>query len=404
MEPESPVDDASIEVQAPFDSARLSAEITRAIQAIREGLDSGAYETEGNLLSQSQTYRSKLAILQALVEMPEPVLEPDLCALAPRGHSFQAIEDALSLAPGKGLEMLEDLADLGLLQRELFNRIHLCPHCDVCHLNFRESCPVCGAIDVEIERMIHHFHCGYVGLESEFSKGIELVCTKCRQRLDQLGQDFERPHETYVCRAEGHLFEEPLVQVQCLRCRNLFSGGEIDPVSVYRYRPTELTMRAVELRRLTGLDVAQILYNQSLGLATREFLALEMQREMLRIKRYGGSFATAILSFDLHGKPYQMLREWPATMIRELGRILMASVRALDLVAIMDHTRIGLMLYETEEEGSSVVARRILAELESSVPSTPTGQPLSIRWRDATWDAVSELADVVAFFDGEEER
>jgi len=154
----------------------------------------------------------------------------------------------------------------------------------------------------------------------------------------------------------------------------------------------------------TGLDVAQILYNQNLGVATREFLALELQREMLRIKRYGGSFATAILSFDLHGQPYQILREWPATMIRELGRILVASVRALDLVALLDHTRMGLLLLETEEEGSSVVGKRILAELGSTVPATPTGQPLSLRWRDAIWDGASELGDVVAFFDMEEDR
>jgi len=404
MPPQPRIDDLEAEPGAPFDSARLSLEITRAIQAIRDGLDSGAYEASGNLLSQSQSYRSKLAVLQALVEMPEPLLEPDLSPHAPRGHSFAAIEDALALAPGQGLTMLEDLADLGLLQRELFNRIHLCPHCGVCHLNFRESCPSCGSIEVEIERLIHHFHCGYVGLESEFSQGLDLICPKCRQRLDQLGQDFERPHETYVCRADGHLFEEPLVQVQCLKCEQCFSGAEVEPASIYRYRPTELTMRAVELRRLTGLDVSQILYNQSLGLATREFLALEMQREMLRIKRHGGSFATAILSFDLHGKSYPILREWPATMIRELGRILIGSVRALDLVALLDHSRVGLMLYVTEEDGSTIVGKRILAELGDAVPSTPTGQPLSLRWRDAVWDATSELADVVAFFDVEEPR
>jgi hypothetical protein len=55
MEPDPLIDDASAEAQVPYDSARLSVEITRAIQAIREGIDSGAYESDGNLLAQSQS-------------------------------------------------------------------------------------------------------------------------------------------------------------------------------------------------------------------------------------------------------------------------------------------------------------------------------------------------------------
>ena len=64
----------------------------------------------------------------------------------------------------------------------------------------------------EIERMIQHFRCSYSGLESEFVEGLELVCPKCSRKLDTLGQDFDRPHEVYVCKAAGHLFEDPLLE------------------------------------------------------------------------------------------------------------------------------------------------------------------------------------------------
>ena len=107
------------------------------------------------------------------------------------GHSFADIEESLSLERGGGIDTLEELADLGILHREFLNRVNLCPKCACCQVNFRETCPVCQSLDLDVERILLHFACAYSGVESEFEHGLELVCPKCRVQLEQLGQDVD---------------------------------------------------------------------------------------------------------------------------------------------------------------------------------------------------------------------
>lgn len=58
--------------------------------------------------------------------------------MAALGHAFPGVDECLGLGPGDGLAVLEDLADLRLLERELVNRVHVCPKCRRCQIHFRE--------------------------------------------------------------------------------------------------------------------------------------------------------------------------------------------------------------------------------------------------------------------------
>ena len=346
----------------------------------------------------SELYRRKLDVLRSLLERRDAVLTPVPAPFAALGHAVPEVDERLGVAPGEGLNVLEDLADLGLLERELHNRIHVCPKCRRCQLNMREACPVCSSIDLDIERLIHHFHCAYSGLESEFENDLDLTCPKCRKPLRQLGQDFERPHETYVCRTAGHLFEQPYVEGQCLHCEHQFPGHELDVVRIYSYRPTLLTVRAVELGRLTGLDVTEIMFDADLQLATRGFLEIEIRRELLRVARHGGSFATAVLSFEANGRSYPVFREWPADTVRQMATVLASCFRTLDLVSKLDHAQLAVLLIETDQDVR--VGERALEALGELVFRTRTGVELRPVWRSRAWSAPkTSFEDVLAFYE-----
>jgi len=341
--------------------------------------------------------RDQLAVLQALVEAPEPVLEPALDPGVPRGHSFGTIEERLSIPPGRGLELLEELEELGLARRELFNTIHLCPRCERGQINFRKTCPACGSIDLDLEGRIRHLPCGHVGLESELTRGLELVCPKCRRDSSRQDEDFERLRDTWVCRDSGHRFDEPAVEGECLCCGHLFDGAKVEPTRVHRFRPTPLSTHAVEVRRLTGLGVHDVLCDPDCGLATRDLLTLAIRHEIRRRRRSGGSFSTATLTFRLGGRGYRIFREWPSYSTRELGKLLVASVRSRDLVARLDRSRVGFLLLDATETESRAVGERILAELDRHPPSTPAGQPLVPEWRVTSWAESAEPERIMAW-------
>ncbi len=348
----------------------------------------------------SKRYRGKLAILRALLSLSKPLLAPELDPSAPLGYAYRRVEAELSLAPGGGVGVLEELSDLSLLARELAGAVQVCPRCRHFHVHWRETCVGCGSIDIEIERLIHHFHCAYTGLEAEFQQGLDLHCPRCRRKLFQLGQDFEWPHDTYVCHECERIFEEPTLQGLCSVCAHAFPGRDAEQVKVWSYRPTPLTVRAVELNRLTGLDVSEIMFDSEVRLATRDYLALEIERECHRVRRYGGAFTGVLLAFTLGDREHPVFREWHSEAIRELGRMLSGSLRPLDLMARLSSARMALLLPETDEQGAAAVERRLLGLLAEARLCTRAGQELHPVWVARTWwDEKAEKNAVLSYFE-----
>jgi len=380
----NPPKNADPRTGAERDDDRLLGLLQEAVAAVDRLLE--ANELQGaSPLGYSKTQGRKVAVLRALVEAHEALLRPELDASAPLGHAYRSVETVLELEPGAGRSVLEELAHLGLLKRKLVNRVHTCPECGRCQLNFRETCVSCSSLGIEIERLVTHFHCAYTGLESEFAHDLELVCPRCRLQLYQLGQDFERPHDTYVCRECDRIFEEPILEAQCLGCARVFPSNEAEMVSLYSYGPTPLAVRAVELGRLTGLEVSEILYDSNVQLATRDFLALETEREIHRLHRYGGAFSVASLTFFRGPQEFAIFQEWSAQAVQQLAGVLTSTLRPLDLVARLSDSRFGLLLPETDERGAKAVRERLLQLISEVALTTRSGGALAPILRMSTW-------------------
>lgn len=133
----------------------------------------------------------------------------------------------------------EALCEEGLLQREFFDRFHVCARCDSARLHVREECSKCRSSDLVEEPYLHHFKCAFQGPESEFRRGNDLICPKCRRELSHFGFDYDRPGTMVVCRACGHAASEPAVGFVCLDCGAHADSESCATRDVYSYQLTE---------------------------------------------------------------------------------------------------------------------------------------------------------------------
>ena len=338
--------------------------------------------------SEDRPHKLQLSLLRALLRMRKGLVRPVPDPRAPLGHACPGVEHALRLQPGEGLAALEDLADLGLLSRELVNRVHVCPDCERAAINFRESCIDCGSLHIEVEPVLHHYRCAFTGLHSEFEQDLALVCPKCRRELYQIGRDFERPHETYTCRECRSLFEEPRLEGQCLACASVHPGVEVPTRDIHGYRPTALASEAVDQGRLTDLSVGELLFDKQLRLDTRGFLLLEARRETERLRRHGVPFSVGILTFEQPGseRPEPIFSDWDTAELTALGRRLSTSRSPLDVIARLDERRVGVLLPQTDADGAASVRDRLLERLEGLELEELPGPSLAPRWDTVTFD------------------
>ena len=180
------------------------------------------------------------ALLKAHVEVIGPALEPHM----PTGHFYPAVAKILGRT-AMDHECLEKLAAVGILAREVANRVRLCPECDDSRLNFRETCPKCGSMGILQEEMVTHFACAFSGPLQQFRRGGDLVCPKCQQHLRHIGVDYEKPSKLFTCFSCDFVFRDPSVEAQCLRCNCVCTPGQTIERAIYRFMVTPLAEQAV---------------------------------------------------------------------------------------------------------------------------------------------------------------
>ena len=124
-------------------------------------------------------------------------------------------------------------------RRTFFDRLHVCPRCGSARLNVREECAKCRSSNLTEESYLHHFTCAYQGPESEFRRGNDLVCPKCRRELTSFSIDYDRPGVMMVCGACAHAGSEPAIGFVCLDCCAHADGEGCGTRDMFSYQLTE---------------------------------------------------------------------------------------------------------------------------------------------------------------------
>jgi len=167
----------------------------------------------------------------------------DLCLKD--GFSYQEADEVLGTSGKQTVLTLEALSKEGILLKEKFRTILITPTGSV-QLMPVERCPYCDSGKVSRGQLIEHFHCGFIGLEEEFTSGLKQVCPKCHREIKLIGTDYRKPGARYVCNACHEIFPSPAIKCRCLKTDEVYSLEELRRVSLYSYRLNEAYRKRLE--------------------------------------------------------------------------------------------------------------------------------------------------------------
>lgn len=142
-------------------------------------------------------------------------------------------------------DVLEAWRRVGVLEPFFVDRVELCPRCGSLP-TFRPACRQCGSAAVENDVLIHHFACAHVGPVSDFEKGPDLVCPKCRQRQLIVNSDFDYVAGPYRCRECQWTDMELESMGRCLACGHQFPASEAKLQDLRGYHARRLEPLAID--------------------------------------------------------------------------------------------------------------------------------------------------------------
>jgi hypothetical protein len=166
-----------------------------------------------------------------------------------------------------GQQLLQRLADIGLVTESLFERIVSCPDCGTpSNVYLRFKCTQCGSIDISINRMIEHLQCGTIHQEDVFRVGKNLICPTCKKLLQSAGE-YRVIGVVCSCKNCHAHFEDPAESFFCRQCKKDFPLPKAIIVDVNAYSMTKTAL--AEARRFMGVNtLAKVLTENGLQVKT----------------------------------------------------------------------------------------------------------------------------------------
>jgi diguanylate cyclase (GGDEF)-like protein len=291
-------------------------------------------------------------------------LEPVVSSEARVGYYYPGVCTLLDCKPGHELRLLEVLAEMDCLARHPFDKVDLCPYCLDARLRLRRLCSYCRSSLIVRKEVLHHFTCGWVGIEDEAKQGADLICPKCEKTLRHLGIDYERTSESYYCTSCKKVFARPVEQLLSITCGRQIpiDGAMILPI--YAYSITRLGAQAAAKGSVEDLNIRKGITEKDTNLYTREYIERKMGELVNRYLRYRAGFAAVLIHLD----GYQ---DWVAgrghvtagTIRKTLSSVLRGETRGVDLPGLWDEDVFVLLLPQTGRRGASVLSRRYAARV-----------------------------------------
>lgn len=178
---------------------------------------------------------------------------PSINPAKPEGYSYDGIPH-LDWDTKHTTQVLDALVRKGYLNSELIDKLIVCQTCGSGNVRIIKSCPECGALRLHREGLIEHFSCGAVERQSAFeSKNGDLVCPKCKAKLQLIGSDYRTLPSAYKCLSCNTLHSEPKMLVKCVDCTSTAELDDEPEVMLYKYIANP-QMPTRELQRIKPLD------------------------------------------------------------------------------------------------------------------------------------------------------
>jgi diguanylate cyclase (GGDEF)-like protein len=318
-----------------------------------------------------------LKVLSRLAESGcQSKIEPVVSNEARIGYSYPDICNLLDCPPGDELELLESLAESGCLSREIFDKVDLCPYCLCNNLRLRRLCPYCRSSLIVKKEVIHHFRCGWVGIEDEAEQGTDLICPKCSKQVRHVGVDYERAAESYYCTTCKKIFAQPVEEFLSVPCGRQIpkDGTMIHPI--HRYAITPVGAQAARKQSFDGVPLLKGIIEGQCNLYTRAYIEGRLSELINRYLRYRAGFSAALISIDQYPEWVKKKGHVTAShLIKLLSSVLKGETRGVDLQGLFGDHAFVLLLPQTDARGAMVFAGRYMNRIKSLTDPHLDGPP-----------------------------
>lgn len=186
-------------------------------------------------LNQNIDYTRKLNVLL------HQIYDQNISTLIPEfnfesGIRFPQISSNLNIKNGELHRLLEQLANLGYLIREIQDCYYSCPDCDSAKLQMKSICKVCNSNALERTLIIEHFICGTQTIGKKFMISNGMICPKCRIQLKSEGIDYSNLGLFYYCHKCKNFFKNPTKFLFCENCGGKFPEENATLTSIIGYK------------------------------------------------------------------------------------------------------------------------------------------------------------------------
>lgn len=288
-------------------------------------------------------------------------LEPAASQTSKTGYYYKTIQEAIGCNQGEEVELLEWLADLDCLTKEVFDQLDLCCFCLSANLRMKRLCPSCHSKSVLRKDVVHHFRCGWTGIEETAREETSLVCPKCHRPMRHFGIDYDRS-SSYYCLECKRIFTQPDEVLICLDCQKQMPKQDTVLMPIYKYKITQRGIEAIKKKSLKGIMIQRGIIEMPYSLYTLRHIEDRIDELVARYHRYQAGFSLAMISANR----FEKLRSdkglaKASQVVRILSSVLVGETRKLDLPGLYDDHTFLVVLPQTGQKGAQVFARRFLS-------------------------------------------
>ena len=169
---------------------------------------------------------------------PDKVFIPEFSS--DKGYHVPEIVDTLEVSPKASLELLDEFAKSGILEKTFLDVNVKCPFCRSSDIKENFICTKCGGKNLTKGTALQHYKCNHMDFEQNFK---DHICPKCGKELKQVGVDYRKVGIFYQCRDCQEFMGEPNRNYSSHECQKDFTLEESVWEDVYSYKPNRAKLK-----------------------------------------------------------------------------------------------------------------------------------------------------------------
>lgn len=208
---------------------------------------------KGDVIEEQSLRRDEQSVMELFLYGKVNQITPTVNPTKPEGYTYEGIPQ-LDWDTKHTRQVLDSLVRKGYLNAELTDKIIVCQTCGSGNVRVLKTCPECGSLRLQKEGLIEHFSCGAVERQSAFeTKNGDLVCPKCKAKLQLIGSDYRTLPPAYKCLGCNSLNSEPKLTVKCGDCTSTADIDDEPEILLYKYTANS-QMPMQELQNIKPLE------------------------------------------------------------------------------------------------------------------------------------------------------